>query len=121
MKASSVHAFNYDIDPTSTGWSLKAATPEGAIRLATQCARGSMLGFIPDQDIYDEGAVIMTLLRPTDEAPVKLVSERHSRNGSLAEWLWLPPLPIIIDLPQEARFALDEQLHSIFKKSGEPV
>jgi hypothetical protein len=53
----------------------------------------------------------MTFLRPTDEAPAKLVAERHSRRGALADWIWLPALPIVLDLPDETRGALDVQVN----------
>jgi hypothetical protein len=53
LKALSTRAFNYDINPTSKGWSLEPTSPESAIRLATHCARGALLAFVPDDKLND--------------------------------------------------------------------
>ena len=103
-------SFRYNIKITSNGWSLEPTSPESTIRLAIHCASRALLAFIPNDKLISDHEVTMTFLRPTDEAPDKLVAERHSRAGHLADWLQIPPLPIVLNLSNDTRAALDARL-----------
>jgi len=107
LEKASLRAANFEMRTTPQGWQLNARTPEALIRLSAQCAAGALLAFIPDDNLGGKNEAVLSFLRPTDEAPASLAAERHSRSGPLADWLRLPPLPIVLNLTLESRTALD--------------
>ena len=119
--ASRASSFNYGMSETETGWSLGAKTPESAIRLAMQCAAGALFGFVPDDRIGGDYEAILTFLRPADEAPTYLAAERHSRSGPLADWLRIPPLPIVLELDTDSCAALNVQSGARAARKGETI
>jgi hypothetical protein len=111
-----MRTFEYDVAVGERAWWVRALSPESAIRLGGHCAAGCLLAFVPGEFSVGPEAHLV-LLRPSDEAPTKLVAERHSRSGSLAAWLQLPVVPIVLELSKQDRAALDAEHVEPLKKT----
>lgn len=121
LTGSRASSFNYGMNQTENGWSLGAKTPESAIRLAMHCAAGALFAFVPDDRMGGDHEAVLTFLRPTDEVPTALAAERHSRCGPLADWLRIPPLPIVLEIDPDSRADLDSQCAVLAASKGETV
>ena len=85
---------------------IETRTPEAAIRLASACSSRSLLCLDRPEGNRASGLAALILLEPTDKAPTTLAAELHSYSGPLADWLWIPPLPLVPELDSRVRTAI---------------
>jgi hypothetical protein len=88
---------------------IVAGTPEATIRLASACGSRSIL-CVDSGTSPELGAAVLALLAPNDQAPTSLAAELHSRSGPLADWLWIPPVPLVLELDPCLRAAIGSWL-----------
>ena len=86
---------------------IEARTPEAAIRLASACSSKSLLCLDRPEGSHVSGPAVLILLEPTDRAPTPLAAALHSCSGPLADWLWIPPLPLVPELDRNVRTSIE--------------
>ena len=86
---------------------IVARTPEAAIRLASACSSRSLLCLCRPESDHALDPAVLILLEPTDRAPASLAAELHSFSGPLADWLRIPPLPLVPELNKSVRTAIE--------------
>ena len=82
---------------------IRADTPEAAIRFSTACVSRRILCVREEDSAASMKDCSLIELAPPKQPSPALPLQRHSGSGPLADWIRVPPFPVVLELDLNVR------------------